>query len=128
MIPSLRESSTPDGATTGIASVLVLGIASVLVLGAATVDALLLIARYREELRGTDDRFAAGPTALRRTSEAILAGGGPPGSVPGAACSTRCGHPAAAVFAVLGVIRLITLAQTGSSSASDRGPPPLRRP
>lgn len=54
----------------------VTGIASVLVFGAATDYALLLIARYREELRREDDRFAAMRAALRRTAEPILASGG----------------------------------------------------
>ncbi|MCZ7379486.1 MMPL family transporter [Micromonospora sp. WMMC250] len=54
----------------------VTGIASVLVFGAATDYALLLIARYREELRRTEDRFAAMRSALRRTAEPILASGG----------------------------------------------------
>ncbi|MFC0003170.1 MMPL family transporter [Micromonospora siamensis] len=57
-----------DGAVTGIASVLVFG--------AATDYALLLIARYREELRREEDRFAAMRHALRRTAEPILASGG----------------------------------------------------
>ncbi|CAA9266934.1 MAG: transporter, MMPL family [uncultured Corynebacteriales bacterium] len=56
-----------DGSTTGIVSVLVFG---------ATTDyALLLIARYREELRGREDRYDAMRHALRRTAEAILASG-----------------------------------------------------
>ncbi|SCF42417.1 MMPL family transporter [Micromonospora mirobrigensis] len=54
----------------------VTGIASVLVFGAATDYALLLIARYREELRREEDRFAAMRHALRRTAEPILASGG----------------------------------------------------
>ncbi len=54
----------------------VTGIASVLVFGAATNYALLLIARYREELRCEADRFAAMRAALRRTAEPILASGG----------------------------------------------------
>lgn len=53
----------------------VTGIASVLVFGAATNYALLLIARYREELRREEDRFAAMRSALRRTAEPILASG-----------------------------------------------------
>ncbi|MBM7489816.1 RND superfamily putative drug exporter [Micromonospora luteifusca] len=54
----------------------VTGIASVLVFGAATDYALLLIARYREELRREEDRFVAMRAALRRTAEPILASGG----------------------------------------------------
>ncbi|WP_328652925.1 efflux RND transporter permease subunit [Micromonospora sp. NBC_00330] len=54
----------------------VTGIASVLVFGAATDYALLLIARYREELHREEDRFAAMRAALRRTAEPILASGG----------------------------------------------------
>ncbi|MEU8212246.1 efflux RND transporter permease subunit [Micromonospora sp. NPDC049044] len=54
----------------------VTGIASVLVFGAATDYALLLIARYREELGRTQDRYAAMRAALRRTAEPILASGG----------------------------------------------------
>ncbi|SCG45923.1 MMPL family transporter [Micromonospora coxensis] len=53
----------------------VTGIASVLVFGAATDYALLLIARYREELRREEDRFVAMRAALRRTAEPILASG-----------------------------------------------------
>ncbi|RLP99310.1 efflux RND transporter permease subunit [Micromonospora sp. CV4] len=53
----------------------VTGIASVLVFGAATDYALLLIARYREELRREENRFAAMRAALRRTAEPILASG-----------------------------------------------------
>ncbi|WP_018251595.1 MMPL family transporter [Salinispora mooreana] len=53
----------------------VTGIASVLVFGAATNYALLLIARYREELRREADRFTAMRTALGRTAEPILASG-----------------------------------------------------
>jgi len=57
-----------DGSTTGITSVLVFG--------AATDYALLLIARYREQLRLVDSRFQAMGTALHRTAEAILASAG----------------------------------------------------
>ena len=48
------------------------GILSVLVFGAGTDYALLLISRYRDELRTERDRFAATATALRRTAEAVL--------------------------------------------------------
>jgi RND superfamily putative drug exporter len=53
----------------------VTGITSVLVFGAATDYALLLIARYREELRREQDRFAAMRSALRRTAGPVLASG-----------------------------------------------------
>ncbi len=49
------------------------GIVSVLVFGAGTNYALLLISRYREELRRTDDDRAALSTAWRATAPAILA-------------------------------------------------------
>jgi putative drug exporter of the RND superfamily len=52
------------------------GITSVLVFGAGTNYALLLIARYREELRRVDDRYAAMDTAVRRAAPAILASSG----------------------------------------------------
>ena len=49
------------------------GIISVLVFGAGTNYALLLISRYREELRTVDDHRRALSTAWRRTMPAILA-------------------------------------------------------
>ncbi|MCX6398173.1 MAG: MMPL family transporter [Propionibacteriales bacterium] len=54
-----------DGSTTGILSVLVFG--------AGTNYALLLISRYRDELRQYDDRRAAMRVALARTAEPVLA-------------------------------------------------------
>ncbi len=48
------------------------GILSVLVFGAGTDYALLLISRYRDELRTFDDRREAMAIALRRTSHAVL--------------------------------------------------------
>lgn len=53
-----------DGTTTGVLSVLVFG--------AGTDYALLLISRYRDELRSTDSRHDAMAHALRRTSEAVI--------------------------------------------------------
>ena len=52
------------------------GIISVLVFGAGTNYALLLVARYRDELRQVEDRHAAMERALRTTTPAILASGG----------------------------------------------------
>ena len=49
------------------------GILSVLVFGAGTNYALLLISRYRDELRSHEDRFEAMRVALRRTAHAVLA-------------------------------------------------------
>ncbi len=54
-----------DGSSTGIAEVLVFG--------AGTDYALLLIARYRDELHHEADRFRAMRRALRRTAESVLA-------------------------------------------------------
>jgi len=51
------------------------GIQSVLVFGAGTNYALLLVARYREELLHRDDRFAAMRIAVRGAGAAILASG-----------------------------------------------------
>ena len=51
------------------------GILSVLVIGAATDYALLLIARYREELQFTDNRFVAMRAAYKGVWEPILASG-----------------------------------------------------
>jgi RND superfamily putative drug exporter len=50
-------------------------ILTVLVFGAGTDYALLLIARYREELRRHEDRHEAMAVALRRAGSAILASG-----------------------------------------------------
>ena len=50
-------------------------ILSILVLGAGTDYALLLVARYREELRREPDRHVALATALRTAGPAILASG-----------------------------------------------------
>ncbi|MFI6795303.1 MMPL family transporter [Streptosporangium canum] len=49
------------------------GILFILVIGAATDYALLLTARFQEELAATGDRFAAGRVALRRSFEPIVA-------------------------------------------------------
>ena len=48
------------------------GILSVLVFGAGTDYALLLISRYRDELKTTEDRYAAMRRATARTAEAVL--------------------------------------------------------
>ena len=52
------------------------GILSILVIGAATDYALLLVARYREELRRHDDRYEAMWLAWRRTLEPVAASAG----------------------------------------------------
>ena len=51
------------------------GILVVLVIGASTDYALLLVARYREELRRHEDRHQAMAIALRRAGPAIIASG-----------------------------------------------------
>ena len=51
------------------------GILVVLVLGASTDYALLLVARYREELRRHEDRHEAMAVAMRRAGPAIIASG-----------------------------------------------------
>ncbi|MEJ1091543.1 efflux RND transporter permease subunit [Microbacterium sp. Mu-43] len=52
------------------------GILFILVIGAATDYSLLLVARFREELRHTDDRWRAVGGAWRGSFEPILASGG----------------------------------------------------
>ncbi|MEU0876959.1 MMPL family transporter [Lentzea sp. NPDC005914] len=52
------------------------GILSILVFGAATDYALLLVARFREELRDTQDKYASIRTAWRGTVEPIAASAG----------------------------------------------------
>jgi RND superfamily putative drug exporter len=51
------------------------GIASILVVGAATDYGLLLVARYREELRREESRYTAMRVALRQSWEPIVASG-----------------------------------------------------
>ncbi len=51
------------------------GILSILVIGAATDYALLLVSRYREELRRHDDRYEAMWFAWKRAAEPIVASG-----------------------------------------------------
>ncbi|WP_436791295.1 MMPL family transporter [Yinghuangia sp. YIM S10712] len=51
------------------------GILSVLVFGAGTNYALLLVSRYRDELRRSQDRYAAMERAWRGTAPAVLASG-----------------------------------------------------
>ncbi|MDT0265941.1 MMPL family transporter [Streptomyces sp. DSM 44915] len=51
------------------------GILFILVIGAATDYALLLTARFREELATTEDRYAAMRTAWKRSVEPIVASG-----------------------------------------------------
>ncbi|MBK0333081.1 MMPL family transporter [Brachybacterium sp. MASK1Z-5] len=52
------------------------GILFILVIGAATDYSLLMVARYREELRAVPDRGVALLRAIRGTAEPILASGG----------------------------------------------------
>ncbi|MFD5215250.1 MMPL family transporter [Microbacterium sp. NPDC058345] len=52
------------------------GILFILVIGAATDYSLLLVARFREELRGTEDRWHAVRAAWKGAVEPILASGG----------------------------------------------------
>ena len=68
--------ATRIAAAAGIAlDASVTGILSVLVFGAGTNYALLLIARYRDELRLVEDRHAAMAAALRGAGPAIIASG-----------------------------------------------------
>jgi putative drug exporter of the RND superfamily len=68
------------------------GILFILVFGAATDYALLLVSRFREELRETDDRYVAVRKAWRATIEPIAASAGTSCSACCACCSATCGR------------------------------------
>ncbi len=90
------------------------GILTVLVLGAGTDYALLLIARYSEELRRNDDRHQAMAIALHRASPAIIASAAT--VAIGMLCllaaqsnATRGLGPVAAIGIGVGLVAMITL-------------------
>jgi RND superfamily putative drug exporter len=90
------------------------GILTVLVFGASTDYALLLIARYREELRRHQDRHEAMAFALHRATPAIIASAAT--VVLGMLCllvaemnSTRGLGPVAAIGIGIGLLVMITL-------------------
>ena len=89
------------------------GILTVLVFGAGTDYALLLVARYREELRRHEDRHEAMALALRRAGPAIVASAAT--VAIGMLClffaevnSTRGLGPVVAVGIVVGLLAMIT--------------------
>jgi RND superfamily putative drug exporter len=90
------------------------GILVVLVIGAGTDYALLLIARYREELRRHADRHEAMAVALRRAGPAIIASGLT--VVAGMLCLLAAESndisglgPVAAIGIAVGLIAMVTL-------------------
>lgn len=90
------------------------GILVVLVLGAATDYALLLIARYREELRRHSDRHEAMAVALRRAGPAITASAGT--VIAGMLCLLAADSadisglgPVAAIGIAVGLLAMVTL-------------------
>jgi putative drug exporter of the RND superfamily len=90
------------------------GILVVLVLGASTDYALLLVARYREELRRHEDRHEAMAIALRRAGPAIIASGGT--VIAGMLCLMIAESadisglgPVAAIGIAVGLLAMITL-------------------
>jgi RND superfamily putative drug exporter len=90
------------------------GILVVLVIGASTDYALLLVARYREELRRHSDRHQAMAIALRRAGPAIVASGLT--VVAGMLCLLAAESndisglgPVAAIGVAVGLIAMITL-------------------
>jgi RND superfamily putative drug exporter len=90
------------------------GILVVLVIGASTDYALLLIARYREELRRHADRHEAMAVALRRAGPAIIASGLT--VVAGMLCLLAAESndisglgPVAAIGIAVGLVAMITL-------------------
>jgi RND superfamily putative drug exporter len=89
------------------------GIASILVVGAATDYGLLLVARFREELRREQSKYAAMAVALRRSWEPIVASGAT--VVLGVLClllsdlaSNRGLGPISAVSVTLSVLAALT--------------------
>ena len=89
------------------------GIASILVVGAATDYGLLLVSRFREELRTETSRYTAMRTALRRSWEPIVASGAT--VVLGVLCllfsdlaSNRGLGPISAVSVTLAVVAALT--------------------
>ena len=90
------------------------GILTVLVFGAGTDYALLLIARYREELRRHEDRHQAMREALRRCGPAIIASAGTVAVgmltlVIAQMNSTRSLGPVLAIGVTVGLLTMITL-------------------
>jgi RND superfamily putative drug exporter len=90
------------------------GILTVLVFGAGTDYALLLVARYREELRRHEDRHEAMALALHRAGPAIIASAAT--VAVGMSCltlaemnSTSGLGPVAALGVVVGLLAMITL-------------------
>lgn len=90
------------------------GILTVLVFGAGTDYALLLVARYREELRRHSDRHEAMAVALHRAGPAIVASAGT--VVLGMLClvfaemnSTQGLGPVAAIGVAVGLLAMVTL-------------------
>ncbi|EWT02602.1 membrane protein [Intrasporangium oryzae NRRL B-24470] len=90
------------------------GILTVIVFGAGTDYALLLVARYREELRRHEDRHEAMAFALHRAGPAILASGST--VIAGMLCllvasmsSTKGLGPVAAIGIAVGLLVMLTL-------------------
>ena len=90
------------------------GILTVLVFGAGTDYALLLVARFREELRRHEDRHDAMAAALHRSSPAIIASGST--VIAGMLClllasmnSTQGLGPVAAVGVAVALLVMLTL-------------------
>jgi RND superfamily putative drug exporter len=81
------------------------GILPVLVFGAGTDYALLLIARYREELRRHEDRRRAMAFALRQAAPAILASGGT--VVAGLLCLLAADLNSTRGLALVGVVGIL---------------------
>ncbi|MDX3346809.1 MMPL family transporter [Streptomyces anthocyanicus] len=89
-------------------------ILTVLVLGAATDYALLLVARYREELRRHEDRHEAMAVALRRAGPAIVASAATVAVsmlvlLLAALNSTKGLGPVCAVGVLVGLLSMMTL-------------------
>ncbi|MGP4026303.1 MMPL family transporter [Actinomadura sp. 3N407] len=82
------------------------GVLSILIYGAGTDYALLLIARYREELARHEDRHQAMAVTLRRTSGTIVASGGTVGL--GLLCLGVADLNATLALAPVGIIAVVS--------------------
>ena len=94
------------------------GILSVLVFGAGTDYALLLISRYRDELKQHEDRYVAMGLAWRRTAEAVLSSAAT--VVVGVLVLLLTSFPTTRGLGVASAIGIVVAAVVGAGGAAGR--------